>query len=67
MNPWNMRTSKLLSQQVSYPPYLFVEEIPNMGNSRYHSLILFLKSMTLWLFLLLINIEDQFLLCCAVL
>ncbi|KAG4993261.1 hypothetical protein AAZX31_11G037700 [Glycine max] len=33
MNPWNMRTSKLLSQQVSYPPYLFVEEIPNMGNS----------------------------------
>ncbi|RDX86609.1 Protein TIFY 10b, partial [Mucuna pruriens] len=33
MNPWNMTTTKLLSQQVAYPPHLFVEEIPNMGNS----------------------------------
>ncbi|KAG5061353.1 hypothetical protein AAZX31_01G190700 [Glycine max] len=33
MNPWNMRTSKLLSQQLAYPPYRLVEEIPNMGNS----------------------------------
>ncbi|TKY70763.1 TIFY 10A [Spatholobus suberectus] len=33
MNPWNLTTTKLLSQQVAYPPHLFVEEIPSLGNS----------------------------------
>ncbi|XP_020217994.1 protein TIFY 10b [Cajanus cajan] len=33
MNPWNLATSHLLSQQFAYPSHFLVQEIPNMENS----------------------------------
>ncbi|ESW28589.1 hypothetical protein PHAVU_002G002000 [Phaseolus vulgaris] len=33
MDPWNLCTSKFLSEQVAYPSHLHAEKVPNMGNS----------------------------------